>query len=48
MNFSHEIKGNRLVITLSGDLIGEDNGAAVIEVVSNAIQEKVLSCVVDI
>ena len=48
MNFSHEIKGNRLTITLSGDLIGEDNGASVIEVVGNAIQDKVLSCVVDI
>lgn len=48
MNFSHEIKGNRLTITLSGDLIGEDNGASVIEVVGNAIQEKVRSCVVDI
>jgi anti-sigma B factor antagonist len=46
MNFSHEIKGNRLTITLSGDLIGEDNGASVIEVVSNAIQQKVLSCIV--
>src|SRR5690349_11639503 len=48
MNFSHEIRGNKLTITLSGDLIGEDNGAAVIEVVGNAIQQKVLSCIVDI
>jgi anti-sigma B factor antagonist len=48
MNFSHEIKGNKLKISLSGDLIGEDNGASVIEVVSSAIQEKVLSCIVDI
>lgn len=48
MNFSHEIKGNQLTIRLSGDLIGEDNGASVIEVVSNAIQQKALSCVVDI
>ena len=48
MNFSHEINGNRLTITLSGDLIGEDNGAAVIEVVGNAIEQKVLSCIVDI
>jgi len=48
MNFSHDIKGNRLTIRLSGDLIGEDNGASVIEVVTNAIQQKVLLCVVDI
>lgn len=48
MNFKHEIKNNKLVISLSGDLIGEDNGAAVIEVVNNSIQQKVLNCIVDI
>jgi len=48
MNFSHDIKDSQLTIRLSGDLIGEDNGASVIEVVSNAIQQKVLLCVVDI
>jgi anti-sigma B factor antagonist len=48
MNFSHEIRNGKLIIGLSGDLIGEDNGTAIIEVVNNAIQEKVLSCIVDI
>jgi len=48
MNFSHEIKNGKLIIRLSGDLIGEDNGAAILEVVNNTIQEKVLSCIVDI
>jgi anti-sigma B factor antagonist len=48
MNFKHEIKNNRLVISLAGDLIGEDNGAAVIEVVNNTIHQKILSCIVDI
>lgn|SRR5690606_36071194 len=48
MNFTHEIKNQKLVIRLSGDLIGEDNGAAVIEVVTQAIQKEVLSCIVDI
>lgn len=48
MNFKHEIKNNRLVISLAGDLIGEDNGAAVIEVVNNTIQQKILNCIVDI
>ncbi len=48
MNFKHEIKNNRLVISLDGDLIGEDNGVAVIEVVNNAIQQKILNCIVDI
>ena len=48
MVFNHEIKQNILVIRLSGDLIGEDNGAAVIELVADALQQKVRTCIVDI
>jgi anti-sigma B factor antagonist len=48
MNFNHQINGSKLTIQLSGDLIGEDNGAAVIEIVNNAIQEKALTCIIDI
>lgn len=48
MNFQHEIKNNKLVLRLSGDLIGEDNGASVIEVVADAIQKKAMTCIVDI
>jgi anti-sigma B factor antagonist len=48
MNFNHEIKNDKLILRLSGDLIGEDNGASVVEVVNNALQQKVLLCIVDI
>ena len=48
MVFNHEVKNNVLIIRLTGDLIGEDNGAAVIEVVINALQQKVKTCIVDI
>lgn len=48
MEFKHEIKGNALVLKLSGDLIGEDNGAAIIEVVGEALQQKAATCLVDI
>ena len=48
MNFNHQINGSKLSIRLSGDLIGEDNGAAVVEIVNNAIQEKALTCIIDI
>lgn len=48
MNFKHDIQNDKLILRLSGDLIGEDNGAAVIEVVAQALQEKVLTCIVDI
>jgi anti-sigma B factor antagonist len=48
MNFSHEIKDNKLIIRLSGDLIGEDNGVAVIETVGAALQQKIMNCIIDI
>ncbi|MGC3944190.1 MAG: STAS domain-containing protein [Chryseolinea sp.] len=48
MEFKHEIKGNALALKLTGDLIGEENGAAIIEVVADALQKKVLTCIVDI
>lgn len=48
MNFTHTIQDNRLLLNLSGDLIGEDNGASVIEVVTNAIHSKASICIVDI
>jgi anti-sigma B factor antagonist len=48
MTFNHEIKNNKLVLRLVGDLIGEDNGASVIEVVADAIQKKAMTCIVDI
>jgi anti-sigma B factor antagonist len=48
MNFSHEIKNDKLVIRLSGDLIGEDNGTSIMEAVSNALQQGLMACIVDI
>ncbi|WP_276372473.1 STAS domain-containing protein [Chryseolinea sp. H1M3-3] len=48
MIFTHEMKNNALVVRLTGDLIGENNSAAVVEVVTEAIQQKVKNCIVDI
>lgn len=48
MTFEKEIKGEKLILRLSGDLIGEDNGANILSVVSDAIQEEVRICVIDI
>lgn len=48
MNFEHEVSDKKLVIRLSGDLIGEDNGVAIIEVVNDSIQKKIMNCIVDI
>lgn len=48
MNYTHEIKNNKLILRLSGDLIGEDNGSSVLEVVNKAIQDNNLDCIIDI
>ncbi len=48
MIFEQEIKDNLLVLRLSGDLIGEDSGANVMDKVSAAIQDGVLTCIIDI
>jgi anti-sigma B factor antagonist len=48
MKFEQEIKGNTLVLRLSGDLIGENNGANILDKVSNAIQDEIRVCIIDI
>ncbi len=48
MNYTHEIKNNKLILRLSGDLIGQESGSPVIDVVNSAIQDKVMDCIVDI
>jgi anti-sigma B factor antagonist len=48
MNFIKQIKGDTLVLRLSGDLIGEDTGAQLLSAVNEAISAKVVSCIVDI
>ena len=48
MKFEQEIIGNTLVLRLSGDLIGENNGANILDKVSNAIQDEIRVCIIDI
>lgn len=48
MIFEQEIKENSLILRLSGDLIGEDNGANILDKVNSAIQDKILVCIIDI
>ncbi|MBL7857642.1 MAG: STAS domain-containing protein [Cyclobacteriaceae bacterium] len=48
MVFKHEIKNSLLIIRLSGDLIGENNGVSLMEVVNNSINQSVISCLIDI
>lgn len=48
MNFAQEIRSNALILRISGDLIGEDNGTQLVSAVNDAMSHKVLTCVVDI
>ncbi len=48
MTFEQETRDNVLVLRLSGDLIGEDNGANLMDKVSTAIQNDIRTCIIDI
>jgi anti-sigma B factor antagonist len=48
MTFGQEIKHDTLILRVSGDLIGEDNGTQLVEAVNEAMSHKVVSCVIDI
>jgi anti-sigma B factor antagonist len=48
MIFTHEVRNNGLIIRLSGDLIGENNSAEIIGVVTEKLQQNIKTCVVDI
>jgi anti-sigma B factor antagonist len=48
MNFGQEIKGKSLILRISGDLIGEDNGTQLVSAVSDAVSHQVTTCIIDI
>ncbi|MEJ2003539.1 MAG: STAS domain-containing protein [Cyclobacteriaceae bacterium] len=48
MKFSHSISGEVLILTLEGDLIGENSGIDLIEVVNTQIAAGARLCIVDI
>lgn len=50
MNISYEIKreNNALVLQLKGDLIGDEVGPQLVEVVSDAINDKIKNCIIDL
>jgi anti-sigma B factor antagonist len=48
MTYTKEIKNDKLILRLSGDLIGEQNSNEILPVVTEAIKENVLNCLIDI
>jgi len=43
-----KIEGNTLILTMHGDLIGENSGPEIIEIVNNALSDKMINCIIDI
>ena len=48
MKFNHSINDGLVVIEFAGDLIGEENGPEIIEVVNDALNENNTLCAIDI
>jgi anti-sigma B factor antagonist len=48
MNFVQEVKGEILILRISGDLIGEDNGTQLLSAVNDAVSHKIVICIIDI
>ena len=48
MKFEHNVEDNILNISFEGDLIGEENGPEIIETVTDAIDNSIVLCAVDI
>jgi len=48
MKYTHTLKDNVLTLKLKGDLIGEDSGVDIIELVNDTIQNNITLCIIDI
>ena len=48
MNFTQEIRKNTLILHLSGDMIGEENGTQVLSAVNESVGHKAHHCIIDI
>lgn len=48
MEFSHEIVNDVLVLSLAGDLIGENHGPEMISIINDALNDDIIFCAIDI
>lgn len=49
MKYSHKVLDNNiLMLGLSGDLIGEDTGAAILQLATEYVNKKMRHCIIDI
>lgn len=48
MKFQHQIQDDYVLITLDGNLIGEESGSGILEIANDVISKGILKCAVDI
>jgi anti-sigma B factor antagonist len=48
MEFNSKIESNVLILTLNGNLIGEEIGSVLLEQVTNALSNGIILCAIDI
>lgn len=48
MKFNHSISDGILRVGFNGDLIGENNGPEIMELINDSIDQRVINCVIDI
>jgi len=48
MKYTHQINEGILTLQLKGDLIGEDSGVEIIELVNDQVQNEIKFCIIDI
>lgn len=48
MNYNHTLTGDQLRLTFNGDLIGENNGPELVELVNNSLSKGAKYCLIDI
>lgn len=48
MTYNHSTEGNILKLVFDGDLIGENNGPELVELVNNSLSKGIKFCLIDI
>lgn len=48
MNYKHTLTGDQLRLVFNGDLIGENNGPELVELVNNTLSKGAKYCLIDI
>ncbi|AWW29757.1 anti-anti-sigma factor [Echinicola strongylocentroti] len=48
LNYSSKREAKSIILSLEGDLIGDEAGPQLVEVISDAVQDKVENCIIDL